>query len=145
MPSLRASVSYRSSSLLRAVGGLRVITSLCIQQTAKSQKITSFFWSRELMHLKGNGGSGWGSVGGGVCLSIRIYECTCTTPVNHSCCKADIPIFIKTPCCESVICTPFFQYLEVMLKSRINKNLAHNQVPERSHITMDGLSLPVHY
>lgn len=40
VPNLHASVSYRSCSLLRAVGGLRVITSLCIQQTAKSQKIT---------------------------------------------------------------------------------------------------------
>ncbi len=35
----------------------------------------------------------------GVCLSIHIYECTCTAPINHreqNCCKADIPIFIKT-------------------------------------------------
>lgn len=46
VPNLHASVSYRSSSLLRAVGGLHVITSLCIQQTAKSQNITFvfFFW-----------------------------------------------------------------------------------------------------
>lgn len=34
----------------------------------------------------------------GVCLSIHIYESTCTASINHReryCCKADIPIFIK--------------------------------------------------
>lgn len=61
VPSLHASVSYRNSSLLRAVGGLHVITSLCVQQTEVTKN--NFFWSWELMHLKGTG-SGRSSVGG---------------------------------------------------------------------------------
>lgn len=58
----------------------------------------------------------------GVCLSVHIYECTCTAAINNReqyCCKADIPIFIQTFCYEYDMYP--FQYLDVMLKSRINK------------------------
>lgn len=48
---LHASVSYRGSSLLRAVGGLYVITSLCIQQTVTEKQF--FSEVGELMHQKG--------------------------------------------------------------------------------------------
>jgi len=69
VPSLNASLSYRSSSLLRAVGGLHIITSLCIQQTAKSQKKKKCIWFFEL-RVNASGGKGKGvvavEVGGGV-------------------------------------------------------------------------------
>lgn len=111
VPNLHASVSYSSSSLLRAVGGLHVITSLCIQKTAKTPNILYGVWSWSIWREQ--------EVGGGVlrfrnvvCLSIHICEYTYSFHQTQGATFA--AILLRE-------CDMFpFKYLKVVLKGRIN-------------------------
>lgn len=80
VPNIHASVSYRSISLLKVVGGLNVITSLCIQQTAESQK-NNAPRIQELMHENGSGKCMGCVKDYRWCMSQHMYYgCAC---INH--------------------------------------------------------------